>query len=64
MASVIEVKDLSKSFIISHEKQERYTALRDVLANNVKKMISFPKKNGAEKKNNKRRVLGFKRYQL
>lgn len=60
MASVIEVKDLSKSFIISHEKQERYTALRDVLANNVKKMISFPKKNGAEKKITKEEFWALK----
>jgi lipopolysaccharide transport system ATP-binding protein len=60
MASVIEVKDLSKSFIISHEKQERYTALRDVLANNVKKMMSIGKKSDADKKITKEEFWALK----
>lgn len=41
--SVIEVKDLSKSYIISHEGQERYTALRDVVTQKLKTIFSFPK---------------------
>jgi lipopolysaccharide transport system ATP-binding protein len=34
--TVIRVENLSKKYIIGHQKQERYTALRDVLANQVK----------------------------
>jgi lipopolysaccharide transport system ATP-binding protein len=34
--SVIRVENLSKKYIIGHEKQERYTALRDVLAEKIK----------------------------
>ncbi len=41
--SIIEVKDLSKSFIISHKGQERYTALRDVVTQKAKKIFSFPR---------------------
>lgn len=37
---VIQVENLGKSYIIGHEKQEHYTALRDVLTNKVKKIIS------------------------
>lgn len=33
---IIKVENLSKSYLIGHEKQERYTALRDVITNNVK----------------------------
>jgi lipopolysaccharide transport system ATP-binding protein len=38
MASVITVENLSKKYIIGHQKQERYTALRDVLANGAKQL--------------------------
>lgn len=37
MSPVIAVKKLSKKYIIGHQKQERYTALRDVLANSAKR---------------------------
>ena len=37
MSSVISVENLSKKYIIGHQKQERYTALRDVLANGAKR---------------------------
>ncbi len=37
MLSVISVENLSKEYIIGHQKQERYTALRDVLANGAKR---------------------------
>ena len=37
MSSVISVENLSKKYIICHQKQERYTALRDVLANGAKR---------------------------
>jgi lipopolysaccharide transport system ATP-binding protein len=33
---VIKVENLSKKYIIGHQQKERYTALRDVIANNVK----------------------------
>ena len=34
--TVIEVENLSKKYIIGHQKQERYTALRDVIADGAK----------------------------
>ena len=39
--SIIEVNNLSKSYTISHEGRERYTALRDVVAQKAKKIFSF-----------------------
>jgi len=38
MSSAIAVENLSKKYIIGHQKQERYTALRDVLANGAKRV--------------------------
>jgi lipopolysaccharide transport system ATP-binding protein len=35
---VIKVENLSKKYILSHQSQERYTALRDVMANGVKNL--------------------------
>jgi len=35
---VIKVEQLSKKFIISHEVQERYTSLRDVIANKARSL--------------------------
>ncbi len=40
---IIEVTNLSKSYTISHEGRERYTALRDVMTQRAKKIFSFPK---------------------
>jgi len=40
---IIKVTDLSKSYTLNHEGTERYTALRDVVTNKVKKLFSFPK---------------------
>ena len=34
--TIIKVENLGKKYLIGHEKQERYTALRDVLVNGVK----------------------------
>jgi len=36
MSTVISVENLSKKYIIGHQKQERYTTMRDVLANGAK----------------------------
>ncbi len=36
MSAVIKVENLSKKYIIGHQQQERYIALRDVLANGAK----------------------------
>lgn len=36
MTSIISVENLSKKYIINHQRKERYTSLRDVLANNAK----------------------------
>ncbi|MFT3908108.1 MAG: ABC transporter ATP-binding protein [Ferruginibacter sp.] len=41
--SIIQVSNLGKSYMISHEGKERYTALRDVMARKAKKIFSFPK---------------------
>jgi len=40
MSSVITVENLSKKYIIGHQKQERYTTLRDVLANGAKRLTN------------------------
>ena len=37
--TVIKVENLGKKYIIGHQKQERYTALRDVIANGVKSIL-------------------------
>ena len=34
--TVIRVENLGKKYIIGHQQQERYTALRDVITNKVK----------------------------
>jgi len=39
MSPAISVENISKKYIIGHQKQERYTALRDVLANKAKRMV-------------------------
>lgn len=41
MSTIIQVKDLSKSYIISHEGKEKYTTLRDVMTKKAKKIFSF-----------------------
>lgn len=43
MQPIIQVNNLSKSYTISHENKENYTALRDVITKNAKKLFSFPK---------------------
>jgi lipopolysaccharide transport system ATP-binding protein len=40
---VIQVENLSKKFIISHESQERYTSLRDIVAKRAKGLITRSK---------------------
>jgi lipopolysaccharide transport system ATP-binding protein len=43
MQPIIQVENLGKKYTIRHEHPERYTALRDVMAKQVKKLFSFPK---------------------
>ena len=43
MSSVIAVENLSKKYIIGHQKQERYTALRDVLTEGAKHFTDKPR---------------------
>jgi len=43
MSSIIEVRDLSKKFIISHEVKERYTSLRDEMSKKVKSALGSNK---------------------
>jgi lipopolysaccharide transport system ATP-binding protein len=38
--TVIQVENLSKKYILGHQQQERYTALRDVIANGAKGLLS------------------------
>jgi lipopolysaccharide transport system ATP-binding protein len=38
--TVIQVENLGKKYIIGHEHQERYTALRDVIANRAKALFN------------------------
>ena len=38
--TVIKVENLGKKYIIGHQKQERYTALRDVMANGIKSIFT------------------------
>lgn len=40
MTTVISVENLSKHYILSHLRKERYTALRDVIAEGVKRLFS------------------------
>jgi lipopolysaccharide transport system ATP-binding protein len=42
-SSIISVENLGKKFVIDHQNQERYATLRDVIVQNAKKIISFPK---------------------
>jgi lipopolysaccharide transport system ATP-binding protein len=42
LSKIIEVRGLSKSYIINHEGKESYTALRDVITHKAKKIFSFP----------------------
>ena len=39
--TVIRVENLGKKYIIGHQQQERYTALRDVITNKVKSLGSL-----------------------
>lgn len=38
MVNVITVENLSKKYMIAHQRPERYTALRDVLTNGIKRI--------------------------
>ena len=40
MPTVIKVENLAKKYMISHQRQERYIALRDVMADSVRRGIS------------------------
>jgi lipopolysaccharide transport system ATP-binding protein len=44
--SVIQVENLSKKYILGHQKKERYTTLRDVLSNSSRNLLDgFRRKN-------------------
>ena len=36
MSTIIKIENLSKNYIIGHQKQERYTALRDVMMHKLR----------------------------
>ena len=46
--TVIRVENLGKKYIIGHQKQERYTALRDVLAEKARSVGQFFSRNGKQ----------------
>jgi lipopolysaccharide transport system ATP-binding protein len=39
MNAAVKIENLSKKYVLRHEQKPRYTALRDVLANNAKRII-------------------------
>jgi len=41
MIPIIDIKGLSKSYILSHEGQEQYVALRDVITRGAKKILTL-----------------------
>ncbi len=43
--TVVKVENLGKRYIIGHQKQEKYTALRDVISNSVKSILNPNSKN-------------------
>ena len=43
MRPVIRAQNLGKKYAIQHEQPERYVAMRDVLAQQARKLFSFPK---------------------
>jgi len=45
---VIRVENLSKKYIIGHQKQERYTSLRDAIAGKVKSFGDLFNRNGKD----------------
>lgn len=51
MHTVIDVKNLSKKYVIGHQKRERYTALRDVIAEKAKRITSKLRHPFSAKKN-------------
>ena len=50
MNPAISVEGLSKRYIIGHQRQERYVALRDVLADKVKRGLAKLRPGGEQKK--------------
>ncbi len=46
--TVIRVENLGKKYVIGHQKQERYTALRDVLAEKARAMGQIFSRNGQQ----------------
>lgn len=59
-APIIQADQLSKSFVIQHESRERYTALRDVLSNNAKKIISLSGSTASKKHTTKEEFWALK----
>jgi lipopolysaccharide transport system ATP-binding protein len=44
--TVIRVENLGKKYVIGHQKQERYAALRDVLAEKARSLGQIFSRNG------------------
>ncbi|GAA6621354.1 ABC transporter ATP-binding protein [Scytonema sp. NUACC26] len=58
--TVIRVENLGKKYIIGHQQQERYTALRDVIANNVKALLNPFQKEKSQIQNSKEEFWALK----
>ena len=70
MNTIIKVENLSKKYIIGHNSNERYTALRDVIANKVittgRKFKNFFSFNHQHESTNNRyeEFWAYKRYKF
>ena len=67
MPPIITVENLSKKYIIGHQQERRYVALRDVLAERagaLARTLSFKKRDVKDKFAATEEILGSKRYQF
>ncbi|MUG94036.1 ATP-binding cassette domain-containing protein [Scytonema sp. UIC 10036] len=58
--TVIRVENLGKKYIIGHQQQERYTALRDVIANRAKALLNPFQKTNSQIQNSKEEFWALK----
>ncbi len=58
--TIIKVENLGKKYIIGHQQQERYTALRDVIANRAKALLNPFQKANSQIQNSKEEFWALK----
>jgi lipopolysaccharide transport system ATP-binding protein len=61
---IIKVENLGKRYTIDHMGSESYTALRDVMTNKAKALISKVKGNSKGSKSSKESFLGIEGHQF